>query len=50
MIRRALLGLALLSGFAPGAYAQGKVERGLRLDADGSVRFVIGKGVAPSSP
>jgi DUF4097 and DUF4098 domain-containing protein YvlB len=39
MIRKALLGVVLLSGFAAGAQSQVKVERGLRLDADGSVRI-----------
>ncbi|MDP9176405.1 MAG: DUF4097 domain-containing protein [Gemmatimonadota bacterium] len=39
MIREALLGLALVSGLAAGAQAQGKVERGLRLDPDGAVRI-----------
>ena len=39
MIRRTLLGLALASGFATAAQSQGKIERGLRLDADGAVRI-----------
>jgi putative adhesin len=39
MIRKALLGVVLMSGVAAGAQSQVKVERGLRLDADGSVRI-----------
>jgi hypothetical protein len=39
MIRHALLGIALLSTFSAGAQSQVKVERGLKLDADGSIRI-----------
>ena len=39
MIRHALLGIALLSIFSAGAQSQVKVERGLKLDADGSIRI-----------
>lgn len=39
MIREALLGVALVSVFAAGAQSQVKVERGLRLDADGAIRI-----------
>jgi len=39
MVRFGLLALALLSTFSTGAQSQVKVERGLRLDADGSIRI-----------
>jgi hypothetical protein len=39
MIRRTLLGIALLSTFSADAQSQVKVERGLKLDADGSIRI-----------
>lgn len=39
MIRQALLGVTLLSTLAAAAQSQVKVERGLRLDADGSIRI-----------
>ena len=39
MIRRTLIGVAVLSTFSVATEAQVKVERGLRLDSDGSVRI-----------
>lgn len=39
MIRFGVLALSLLSTFSAGAQLQVKVERGLRLDADGSIRI-----------
>jgi len=39
MIRKALRGVVLMSAVTTGAQSQVKVERGLRLDADGSVRI-----------
>jgi len=39
MIRRALIGLAMLSAISAPAKAQVKVERGLKLDSDGAVRI-----------
>ena len=39
MVRFALLGIALLSTLSARAQSQMKVERGLRLDADGSIRI-----------
>src|SRR6476659_2152601 len=39
MIRRTLIGLAMLSAISAAANAQVKVERGLKLDSDGAVRI-----------
>jgi len=39
MIRRTLIGLAMLSAITAAAEAQVKVERGLKLDSDGAVRI-----------
>ena len=39
MIRRTLIGLAMLSAISAVAKAQVKVERGLKLDSDGAVRI-----------
>jgi hypothetical protein len=39
MIRHVLLGIVLLSSLSTGAQSQVKVERGLKLDADGSIRI-----------
>ena len=39
MIRRTLIGLAMLSAISASAKAQVKVERGLKLDSDGAVRI-----------
>ena len=39
MIRHTLLSIALLSTLSAGAQSQVKVERGIKLDADGSIRI-----------